>query len=206
MDWVAVVHAELGNQFRFAGHAKVCHLFALNMMSKLKALFILAFCAAALGAASRAEERRPEFTPQNGFGGYSAGNGALTLFFGKPRPLHVESHGYTQSDGTFRIDQTITFQGKLPQNRFWILRTASANHYKGTLSDAAGRVTAFTDGPRMLLSYRLKGPLVIHQNLELKPDGKTINNAGTITLLGVPVGHLQETIIRKVFASRPAPK
>ena len=178
---------------------------SLNVMSKLKWLFTLALCASTIGVSSRAQERRPEFTPQNGFGGYSAGNGALTLFFGKPRPFHVESHGYTQSDGTFRLDQTITFQGKLPQDRVWILRTDSANHYKATLSDAAGRVTAFTDGPRLLIRYRLKGPLVMHQKLELMPDGKTIDNAGTITLLGVKVGHLQETIIRKVFASRPAP-
>jgi hypothetical protein len=38
----------------------------------------------------------------------------------------------------------------------------------------------------------------MHQELELKPDGKTINNVGTITLLGIPVGHLQEIITRSV--------
>ena len=175
-------------------------------MSKLKWLFILALCVPASGVSARVQERRPEFTPQNGFGGYSVGNGALRLFFGKARPFHVESHGYTQSDGTFRLDQTVTFQGQLSQNRVWILTTDSPKHYKGTLSDAAGQVTAFTEGRRLLLSYRLKGPLVMHQNLELKPDGKTIDNVGTLTLLGVTVGHLQETISRKVFSSHTAPK
>ena len=166
-------------------------------MSKLKWLFTLALYISAIGVSSRAQERRPAFTPQNGFGGYSAGNGTLRLFFCKARSFHVESHGYAQSDGTFRLDQSITFEGQLPRDRVWILKTISANHYKATLSDAAGRVTALTDGPHLLISYRLKGPLVMHQNLELMPDGKTIDNAGTITLLGVTVGHLQETITRK---------
>jgi hypothetical protein len=37
----------------------------------------------------------------------------------------------------------------------------------------------------------------MNQELELLPDGKTIDNVGTITLLGIPVGHLHETIARR---------
>jgi hypothetical protein len=37
----------------------------------------------------------------------------------------------------------------------------------------------------------------MHQTLELMPDGKTIDNVGKITLLGIPVGRLHETITRK---------
>lgn len=143
-----------------------------------------------------AQTQQPEFTPQVGFSGHSEGNGWLRLFFGKQQPFHVESHGYEQVDGTFRLDQTITFQGKAPTKRHWILTTSSDN-YKGTLSDASGTVTGQTIGSRLKLSYRIKGPLVMHQTLDLMPDGKTIDNIGKITLFGVPIGSLHETITRK---------
>ncbi|MEO6799732.1 MAG: hypothetical protein ABI178_07340 [Rhodanobacter sp.] len=65
-------------------------------------------------------------------------------------------------------------------------------------------MTGHTEGPRLTLSYRL-GPLVMHQALEMKPDG-TIDNVGRITLRGIPVGHLQETIASRASASqRPQP-
>lgn len=37
----------------------------------------------------------------------------------------------------------------------------------------------------------------MHQELELMQDGRTIDNIGTLTLLGIPVGHMHETITRK---------
>lgn len=140
------------------------------------------------------------FTPQVGFGGASEGNGTLKLLFGKQRPYHVESDGHVLADGAFRLDQTVLFQGKPPRHRHWLLTTVQPGRYTGTLSDAAGRVTGHTEGRRLLLRYRLKGPLIMHQSLEIMPDG-TIDNVGRITLLGIPVGHLQETIQRKPTAA-----
>jgi hypothetical protein len=52
-----------------------------------------------------------------------------------------------------------------------------------------------------MLRYRLKGPLVMHQALEIMPDG-TINDMGRITMLGIPVGHLQETILHRPTAAQ----
>jgi hypothetical protein len=141
------------------------------------------------------------FTAQAGFGGASEGDGTLTLLFGKPRPYHVESYGHVLADGTFRLDQTVVFQGKPPTHRHWILSTVKPGEYTGTLSDAAGKVTGHTEGPRLTLRYRVKGPLVMHQALEMKPDG-TIDNVGIVTLLGIPVGHLQETIVHKPTAAQ----
>ncbi|MEO8809073.1 MAG: DUF3833 family protein [Rhodanobacter sp.] len=138
-----------------------------------------------------------DFTPQNGFGGVSEGNGTLKLFFGKPRPYHVISRGTEQGDGTFRLEQTVTFQGKPSRDRVWMLVTTSPGHYAGTLSDAPGRVKGVTSGSHLSLHYRVKGPLVMHQELELMPDGRTIDNAGVITFIGIPVGHLRETITRE---------
>lgn len=137
------------------------------------------------------------FTPQVGFGGASEGNGTLKLWFSKQRSYHVESTGRVLEDGTFRLDQTVLFEGELPRHRHWILSTVSPGTYAGTLSDAAGEVTGHTEGRRLLLRYRLKGPLVMHQALEIMSDG-TIDNVGSITVLGIPVGHLQETILKQV--------
>jgi hypothetical protein len=164
---------------------------------KILALLILVLCISVVSVSSQAKEGSLEFTPQNGFSGHSEGNGKLKLFFGKQRPFHVESHGYDQADGTFRLDQTVTFEGQKSQQRTWLLKTAGQNHYTGTLSDAAGRVTGQTNGSLLRLKYRVNGPLIMHQTLKLMPDGKTIDNVGKITLLGIPVGHLHETITRK---------
>ena len=169
---------------------------------KISALLVFVLCISVIGVLSRAAEGSLEFTPHNGFSGHSEGNGKLRLFFGKQRPFHVKSHGYDQADGTFRLDQTITFQGEPSQERSWILKTIRQNHYTATLSDAAGPVTGLTNGSRLLLEYRVKGPLVMHQTLELMPDGKTIDNVGKVTLLGITVGHLHETITRKGIGNR----
>jgi len=156
---------------------------------------ILTLFALFLSISLYAVETQREFTPQHGFGGHSQGDGSLRLFFGKQRAFHVDSHGYQQVDGTFRLDQTVTFQGQKPQKRHWILKTTSSNQYKGTLSDASGIVRGQTNGLRLTLRYRIKGPMFMHQTLKLLPDGKTIDNVGKITLIGIPIGSLHETII-----------
>lgn len=157
----------------------------------------LSFLIAALaaGGPSLAAEKI-EFTPRAGFAGESRGNGSLQLFFGKPRSLQVHSRGSDLPDGTFRLEQTVTFTGEPPRDRVWVISTVSPNRYTATLSDAAGPVTGSTSGSHLSLRYRAVGPLVMHQELELMPDGKTIDNVGTITLLGITVGRLRETIKR----------
>lgn len=167
-----------------------------EMMKTTAALLTLALLTCSPGSALFAAGQQLAFTPKNGFAGESEGNGTLKLFLGKPRPFHVESHGAQQSDGTFRLEQRIAFEGKPPRERVWIITTVSPGQYSATLSDAAGPVTGATSGPNLSLRYRVKGPLVMHQELELMPDGTTIDNVGTVTLLGIPVGHLHETITR----------
>ena len=152
---------------------------------------------------SLARAQPMEFTPQNGFDGESEGQGSLRLFLGKPRPFHVTSRGSIQSDGTFRLEQTINFRGDTPHERFWILEATGPKHYAATLSDAAGPVRGVTSGSHLSLHYRVKGPLVMHQELELSPDGKTIDNVGVITVFGIPVGRLHETIRRSVADIKP---
>ncbi len=168
---------------------------ASGVMSKEVALATLVLTAlAAVGSVSAAEQ--VEFTPADGFAGESEGIGTLKMFAGKARDFHVQSRGSKQRDGTFHLEQRVTFEGKPCHERVWIMTPVSSNRYSATLSDAAGAVTGTTSGPRLSLHYRVKGPLFMRQELELMPDGKTINNVGKITLVGIPVGHLHETITR----------
>ena len=164
---------------------------------KSNKLLTFSFTFLLLCFSANANDSQLNFTVQNGFGGFSQGHGLLKILFKKQVTFHVESNGYEQRDGTFRLDQTITFEGKEPQQRHWILNTVSPNNYTGTLSDANGTVKGHTAGSILNLKYRIKGPLVMHQTLELLADGKTIDNVGKITLFGIPIGTLHETIIKK---------
>lgn len=152
-------------------------------------------------SATLAGEPVRSFTPQNGFGGESEGTGSISAFFGPARVFHVKSWGAGQVDGSFRLDQSVTFEGKPPQKRVWILTTTSPGRYSATLTDASGMATGMTSGARLSLRYRIRGPLIMHQELELHADGTTIDNVGVITLFGIPVGHLHETITRKLAGS-----
>lgn len=171
------------------------------MASALKWLFLALLTAATVAGSLAAAQAPVEFTPRAGFGGESEGRGTLKFVFRKPRAFHVTSHGTEQSDGTFRLDQTITFAGEPPQSRFWVMTRSANNRYAATLSDAAGPVEATVSGSRLSLRYRVKGPVFMHQELVLSADGRTVDNVGVVRLLGIPIGRLQETITRKVPAS-----
>ena len=160
-------------------------------------LLVAVVVALVAGDALRAQEPPAAFTPRVGFGGRSEGNGSLRLLLGKPRPFHVESSGHDRPDGTFQLDQAITSRNKPTQYRTWVMTTVGPHQYSATLSDAAGVVAARTDCNRLNLRYRYAGPLVVRQTLGLMPGGRTIDNVGRITLLGLPVGRLHETIVRK---------
>lgn len=164
----------------------------MNPINQWLALSLLLIC-----LQGNAEAATGDVTPQQMFAGHSQGDGSLRLLFGKPKSFHVESHGQMQDDGHFRLDQTIAFEGEPSSDRHWIIDTVAPGIYTGTLSDAPGTVEGKTEGNRLTLSYRIKGPMVMHQSLTLLPDGKTIDNVDSITLLGIPIGRLHETIVRE---------
>lgn len=149
------------------------------------------------GCATQPQYSAGGLTPRAGFNGRSEGIGTLKLLFGDKRPYHVDNHGYPVREGVFRLDQTVKFEGEPAQRRFWIIRTVAPGRYEGTLSDAAGTVSGHTNDATLALDYRVKGPLIMHQTLTLMADGRSLDNVGTITFLGIPVGHLREVIRRK---------
>ena len=136
-----------------------------------------------------------DFVPEKAFAGRSEGTGSLRLFWRKERTYVVENLGELQPDGNLRLEQTVHFDGEPIEHRKWLIHPLGAGRYSATLSDATGPVTGYTSGNRLELRYGVKlgGLIVMHQTLELKPDGSMAND-GIVRFLGIPIGHLHETI------------
>lgn len=151
---------------------------------------------------------QPELLPDVFFAGRTRGEGTLTMRFRAPRTLRVEGLGQRDPDGTFRLDQTVTFDDGTVDTRTWHMRRTAANQYRATLSDAAGEVTAETSGNALHLHYLLRQPAVyMDQWLYLQPDGRTVLNRATVTVLGIPWARLAETITRSDSSTfTPAPR
>ena len=160
-------------------------------------LGLLTLCLGACAPTVTPNAAHLTFDPVSAFAGRSHGDGTLEVIFQPPQPFHVESRGFTQADGTFRLEQTVQFTGKPPQKRHWLLTRVSPTGYAGTLSDAGGPVEGQVVGPQFKLEYALPGGLTMHQTLTLEPGGKVIDNVGRITFWGVQIGYLHETIERK---------
>ncbi|MFC0676741.1 DUF3833 family protein [Lysobacter korlensis] len=155
---------------------------------------LLLACPLAVAAAATPA---PQADPVSLFEGRSTGRGELTLLFGDARPFRVESHGRQQADGSFRLDQVVNFEGEAPRKRHWIIRPTGEQQFTFTLSDAAGPGTAVVEGKRLTLRYPVnRAGVRMEQVLEPLPDGQSIANTGTVRWLGIPIGHLRETITR----------
>jgi hypothetical protein len=140
---------------------------------------------------------QPELRPEAFFAGRTRGEGTFTMRFRAPRTLRVEGVGQDEGDGTFRLDQQVTFGDGAVETRTWRMRRAGPNEYRATLSDAPGEVTAQVRGNSFHLRYLLRQPAVyMEQWLYLQPDGRTVLNRATVTVLGIPWARLAETITR----------
>ena len=141
----------------------------------------------------------PTFDPTVFFAGHTHGEGALNVRFGARRSLSVDGVARSRPDGTFQLDQTITFANGTIDTRRWVLRRDAndANAFTATLSDAVGEVKAETRGNEFHLRYQIRSPKVfMEQRLYLQPDGRTVLNQAEVTVLGIPWARLSETIVR----------
>jgi hypothetical protein len=139
----------------------------------------------------------PALDPVAFFSGHTHGDGTLDIRFGKGRHVSVEGNGYTNADGSFQLDQVITYDDSTRETRRWVLRRSTASTWTASLSDAQGEVTAESDGNLFHLRYNIRSPKVdMEQWLYLQPDGRSLLNLAQITVLGVPYARLSETITR----------
>jgi hypothetical protein len=139
----------------------------------------------------------PEMRPEVFFAGVTRSSGVLENRSGAPtRRFHVEGTGVTLPDGSFRLEQSVTFDHDAPEMRTWIMRRLDTHHYTATLTDASGAMHGEAYGDLFHLRYSMKTPVGGHmeQWLYLQPDGHTVMNEATVRLFGVVVAHLSERI------------
>ncbi len=170
-----------------------------------KSICTLLLLAATLGGCSPVlrppafEGGTPELRPEIFFAGATSSSGVLANRSGAPtRRLHVKGFGQTLPDGSFRLDQSITFDQNTPRMRTWVLRRLDAHHYTATLTDASGAVQGEAYGDLFHLRYPMKTPFggEMEQWMYLQADGRTVMNEATVRVFGVVVAHLSELITR----------
>lgn len=160
---------------------------------ELAAYFLMLSTSAPMVAYS--QEPQTTFVPEVVFAGQSQGQGELQLLFGEARTFTVHSVGARQNDGSFRLDQEVRFTNKPVEHRTWVVQQVGPGHYLGSLTGAAGPVTAQVQGRRMSLQYPLNNwGLKMEQTMDLTREGNTVNNYGKISFLGIQIGELREII------------
>ncbi len=139
----------------------------------------------------------PEMRPEIFFAGSTRSSGVVENRSGAPtRRFHVKGSGQSLADGTFRLEQSVTFDDGEPQTRTWVMQRFDAHRYTATLTDASGPVEAEAYGDLLHLRYPMKTPFggQMEQWMYLQPDGRTVMNEATVRVFGVVVAHLSERI------------
>ena len=181
--------------------ARYSRLNAARVVVPVGLTLLLAGCLASL-APIAVPAAQPIFDPTQFFAGHTHGEGRLDVRIGADRTVRVDGVGRTETDGRFRLDQTITFGDGSVETRVWYLRRVDATHFTATLSDAKGEVQAETNGARFHLRYLLRSPAVyMEQWLTLNADARTVDNQAQVTVLGVPWARLSETITQRDSAA-----
>jgi hypothetical protein len=139
----------------------------------------------------------PEMRPEVFFAGATSSSGVQETASGAPtRRLHVTGAGDILPDGSLRLVQHITFDHDTPTTRTWVLRRLDAHRYTATLTDASGPVEGEAYGDLFHLRYPMQSPAggEMEQWLYLQPDGRTVMNEATVSVLGIVVAHVSERI------------
>ncbi len=168
----------------------------LRLPATILAVSVLAGCATVLAPASF-QGREPTLRPERFFSGATGSSGVLQSRSGAPtHRFGVEGSGTSLADGTFRLEQRVTFEGKEAETRTWTLRRLDDHRYTATLTDAVGPVEAEAYGDLFHLVYAMKSPFGgrMEQWMYLQPDGRTIVNEATVSVFGIVVAHLSERI------------
>ncbi len=139
----------------------------------------------------------PVFRPEAFFDGPSHGDPVLKIRTKAPQQLHVRSTGTPQADGTFRLEQAISYPDGHANTRTWIMQPLGGGRYSATLTpDATGPVEAYTEGNRFHIRYPMGRMTTMEQTLALHADGQVADNVATVRILGVVIARITETITR----------
>lgn len=138
----------------------------------------------------------PTFDPLTFFAGQTRGEGQLKVVLRRRVTVSVDGTGKVMKDGSLVLDQVVTEGTKAPRVRRWHLRRTAPDRYEGTLTDAAGAVTAEVQGPRLHLSFITPSGFRVQQWLTLAPDGRSADNVLLARRFGVTVASLHERIAK----------
>ena len=165
-------------------------------LALLSAVVLLAGCLPA-SAPLPAPASEPAFRPEVFFAGPSHGDPVLTIRTKRPQQLHVRSYGAAQPDGSFRLDQRITYPDGRAESRTWTMTALGGGRYAATLTpDARGPVDVRAEGNRFTIRYRMGRATTMEQTITLRPGGQAADNVATVRMLGLPVARLREVITR----------
>lgn len=131
------------------------------------------------------------------FDGATHGEGVLSIRFKADRHFRVASIGRHESDGTFVLQQTITYADGAADERTFRMRPVNDHEYTGSVTGSSGAVSASTEGNAFHVRFTMRQPdVTMEQWIYRQPDGRTALNRSTVRVLGVPVAHLSETITK----------
>ena len=147
-----------------------------------------------VAATASAAPERPKLDMLAFFTGKTHSESVLKVVLKKPVPLLVDSIGGKGDRGDFVLIDTVHEGDKPVRQRKWIMKQAGANHFTGSLTDAAGPVDIKVDGDTATISYMMKGGLKVEQELELQRDGKTLSNRVTAKKLGLKFARVDGTV------------
>lgn len=135
--------------------------------------------------------------PLGFFEGRTEGEGTIKVILRQPYTSRTVSHGRFERDGSLTLVQTVSEDGKPPQQRRWNVRRAGPNRFTGTMSEAVGPVIIDRISDRYRFRFKLKDNLSAEQWLTPLPGGRSARNSMAVRKLGVVVAR-SSGFIRKV--------
>jgi len=147
-----------------------------------------------VAATASAAAERPKLDMLAFFTGKTHSESVLKVVLKKPVPLIVDSIGGKGDRGDFVLIDTVHEGDKPVRQRKWIMKQAGADHFTGSLTDAAGPVDIKVDGDTATISYMMKGGLKVEQELQLQRDGKSLSNRVTAKKLGLKFARVDGTV------------
>ncbi len=171
-----------------------------TLSNSLSALVLAGVCLSgctSVLAPAAFEGSAPELRPEIFFSGKTRSSGVMENRSGAPTGrFKVSGQGQALPDGTFRLEQAVSFDKRPPQKRTWLMQRIDAHRYVATLTDASGAVHAEAYGNLFHLRYPMKSPFggQMEQWMYLQSDGRTVINEATVHVFGVVVARLSERI------------
>ncbi len=167
-----------------------------GLLPALALLGLTSGCVSPRGMAPPATAGVAAVDPIAFFAGRTHGTGVLHIVASKARTTDVVGHGTRDGADAITLEQDVVQGGRAATHRIWQLRRVGPGSYAGTLTDAAGAVTARVDGAALVIRFGMRHGLRVVQRLYLQPGGRVALNTMTVRKWGIVVARLDERIER----------